>query len=348
MSDNPENTYTSDESVHLALELAKNRKEQKASLSGIGAQFPIPTLKDIIRPIERGETAYVMGHSGNGKSFIAKKLLFDNTEQIMREQEHGQINVIITWEESVEMCATTWMSGMSGISATKILRGDLSDAEYHHLENHTAIDLGVYPIYIIGASSKRRPDGKRVMTDMSRKAVQNSLNWLTNTLGLNIRMLVMDYLQRIPEGDDSRGREDHIRKCVDWIKNLAIWLDCSLVCVTQAKQEVLKRACPVPTLYDSEWSANAAQSGDFCFVTFMPKKIAVVGSVFDRWPKMGDIMVEELVMYLIIEKMKQDRDGMIIPIEIEPSTSKMRIHRSYIGTRTAIDYGHTEVSQEYV
>ena len=336
----PSELLEAGEAAVLAIETIETRKTENDSGKSNGIQFCVPELRDIIRPLYAGEVCMMMGLSGNGKSFFIKKQLGDETLRMMRERETNRVNVIVTWEESAEVLAMAWMAHMSGISSTSMMRGEVTTEELAHIKGPILVKVGQYPIYIIGASNKRDKNGKRVRPDLSMPTIDKCFEYIMNTVGLEINMLCLDYLQRIPQTDDG-PRPMHVLKCVDWVKDSAFWTGAKTYCATQAKQEILKRVNNMPQLYDSEWSANAAQSADMCLCFEMPKKENSLGE-YATIQGYGEIMVEERLLFIFVAKQKQDRDGQVLAVEIQPEFGKLRMHALYYNSPWAAEAKHNQ------
>lgn len=336
---NTEAIFDSARASYLALNIIKSRLEEQESGIVDGIQFTVPELKDVARPIYPQETAFVIGHSKNGKSFLIKKVLYEETMKLFAQRQTDKVNVIITWEEPAEILAMGWMSVLSGISSTSMLRGTITRNQLTQLENNVIVKVGQYPIYIIGMSANRGADGRRHKVDLTMSGVDKCLNWIMNVQKLDIRVLALDYLQRIPQ-DGNGKREIHILRSVDWVKDLGFWTNASVFCATQAKQEALHRSIPMPQLYDSEWSANAAQSGDVAYSVWMPKNNVGTGNRIEQFGQYQDVNVTKGLQFLAILKQKGDEDGQVCAMEIQPDLLKWRMANEWYSTEWAREYGH--------
>lgn len=325
--------------AHSAVQMIEDRLTERESGVIDGIQFTVPELKAIARPIYPHETAFIIGHSRNGKSFVVKKVLYEETQKLYREHKTDNVNVIVTWEEPAEILAMNWMSVLSGISSTKMLKGLINRTELDELKQNVVVKVGQYPIYIIGMSANRGKDGIRRKVDLSMGGVDQCLEWIMNKQRLDMRVLVYDYLQRIPN-DSSKSQAQHVMNAVDWVKDTGLWTGASVLCATQAKQSVLDRPIPMPKLYDSEWSANVAQSGDVVYSVFMPKTHFANGTFIEKFAAYRDMKVDNNMQFLNILKQKGDVDGYVCAMEIQPDFLKWRMHTMWYDTEWAQDNGH--------
>lgn len=329
----------SSEAAYLATELIENRMKEQESGEVHGIQFSVPELQDIIRPIYPGEIAFLLGHSRNGKSFVAKKVLYDETKKLFEQGKTDTVNVIVTWEEPAEVLAMSWLAVMSGISSTKMLKGLISRTELDDLKSNVIVKVGMYPIYIIGMSSKRNAQGKREKVDLSLDTVEKCLDWIMNTQMLEIKVIVYDYLQRIPQPARTK-RDIHILNCVDWVKNSGFWTNAAVLCCTQATKESLKANPPIPDLYDSEWSANAAQSGDFAFSVWMAKNNYPINARVERLAGYENFQISPTMQFLKVLKQKGAADGQLLCMDLRPDFLQWRMHTAYYDTPLAKESGH--------
>lgn len=334
----PKAVIDASEAAYHAVNAIEFRKSERETGVIGGVEFALTELKDICRPIYPGEICAVLGLSKNGKSFLMKKSIYRETMKLFEIGDPNKVNVFITWEEPPVTLAYSWLAKLSGVSSTRMLKGAVSDVELHNLKNNTVVQVGQYPIYIIGMTSERGSNGRREKIDLSRTGVDRCLDWIMNQQGRDIHMMVLDYLQRIPQSED-RDRKMHVLNCVDWIKDIAMWTDSSVMYATQAKQDVKKYDPPIPGLYDSEWSANAAQSSDHAYSVWMPKNTYQVGE--DITVDQYSVNVTEDLQFVSVLKQKGDRDGFILPMEIRPDLLDWRMSRYYYWSNTAKEHNHT-------
>jgi len=334
----PASVYKPLDAVYNTLDVIDQRLTEKENGRVDGATFNIPELRDYVRPILPGEVALVCGLSRNGKSFLIKKFLYEETMKLMARGVSNKCTVLVTWEESVEMVAASWLAKASGISSTKMLFGGIGRKEYATLEGTVAIKVAQYPIYIIGSSIKRTKDGRRKKPNMTMQGVDEALNWIMNIQGKDPVFIAGDYAQRVP----MTGRTEltnHMRSVFQWYSDVAFWAGCPTMWGTQAKQNVGDRQIPMPTLYDSEWSAYAGQSCDHYYGVMMPKNSHNVNDLIDVGPY-SHLTVTNTLKILGISKQKGAPDGYLFPLELLPDHLSWRLRPEYFESMLARDMGH--------
>ena len=282
-----------------------------------GSTFGTAALDKKMIPMQAGDLILVCGRPGNGKSLVMRHLLYRATQEIVELGNENEATVLVTWEESVEQVTAYWIAVASGISATDMFMGNLTPKQLDRVDS-TIVQVGALPLYIVGLSSQRGADGKRRRKSLTTDAVSGALDYLMNTKGLELKMVVMDYLQRIP----NTGRLDdvpHYSRCVDWAKDTALQAGCPVVLGTQSGRDVDKRAKHhLPTLSDSQYTSNAEQSADKFFSVWMPKGTHELGERIE----MGglNVTVTENLLILALLKQKYGSAPHLFPMYVKPDT----------------------------
>ena len=306
--------YGASHATSLTRQLIHARHSQTVA----GSTFGTPALDKKMIPMQAGDLVLVCGRPGNGKSLIMRHLLYKATQDLVAQQSDNGATVLVTWEESVEQVTAYWIAVASGLSATDMFMGNLTPKQLH-LVDSTIVKVGALPLYIIGLSSQRGTDGKRRRKALTTDAVSGALDHLMNENGLDPSMIVMDYLQRIP----NMGRLDdvpHYSRCVDWAKDTALQAGCPVVLGTQSGRDVDKRAKHhLPTLADSQYTSNAEQSADKFFSVWMPKGTHGLG---DRIEIGGlpPLTVTENLLILALMKQKYGSAPHLFPMYVKPET----------------------------
>lgn len=306
--------------------------------------FDIPEIDPFIRKPMPGDLISICGRPRNGKSFIAKKLILNETLKIHEKGPSNKCTICITWEEPAEVLAMNWMAFLSGISSTKMLRGDITRQEFDKLNNVVSLKVGTYPIYIIGGSMKRLDDGTRRLADLTLKGVDRALTWIINKQTKDPQLLSGDYIQRVPN-DRSLDMKIHVMNVNNWFKNLSL-MGIPVIQVTQAKQEIEDRDIPMPGLNDSEWSSSVGQASDFFIGTTMLKTKYDEGTMMSKYHKYNGFRVTKDLMFIKIDKQKHDEDGFVFPLQIKPDLLKWRVHDMYYGSQYASDMQQSKPAKE--
>jgi len=313
--------YPASEATALTLDLVKH--VQGGNLRGI--PFGTTRLNRDVMPAMPGDLVLVCARPGNGKTFFVQHMLGNVIDSIIAEKDGDGAVVYITWETSVEQAAAAWLAQSSGISSTQMLMGNITAAEQTDLMA-AAINVGSYPLYIIGHSIQRSKDGKRRRPNITTEAIANTMDYLMNERGIEPRLVVMDYLQRIPFPRGLGDRGEHMTRCIDWSKDTAFQAGCPVVLCTQARREVDTYSVPIPTMGDSQWSSNAEQSADKFFSLWMPKNTHA-GKRIDLGG--SQIAVTDNLLVLSLMKQKFGKFPMMFPMHVVPDLlrlSDMDIH----------------------
>ena len=101
----PDALIDSSEAGFLALKQIERRKEERETGKTMGVKIQIPEVGNVLRPLYGGEIGFILGHSGNGKSFLIKKIVNDETQHFINQKRTDMVNVIVTWEETAEILA---------------------------------------------------------------------------------------------------------------------------------------------------------------------------------------------------------------------------------------------------
>lgn len=341
--DNRGAIFQPQEAVNSALALIDERLDEQERGEVGGVTLNIPELQTFIRPVYPGELWIICGLSRNGKSFFMKKVLYEETMRVYEMGPSNRCTVIMTWEESAEVLAMSWLAKLSGISSTKMLKGGITRQEFDQLGT-VAVKVKQFPIYIIGPSVRRGKDGIRRKPDLSMAGVERALNWILNKQGKDPVLLVGDYAQRVPQGNESKLNL-HIRNVVDWFKDVSFWAGAPAMLAGQANQKIEDRALPMPRLYDFEWSANAGYTTDVYTSVWMPKTTFRVGERIDKFDAYYDVEVTPTLQFVGWPKQKGDRDGYIFPLELQPDKLLWRLAPFYYSSDYARDARHSKPTQ---
>lgn len=331
------------EATNSAINVIKTRMEERQQ-GIVKGFFNIPELKNVIRKPIPGDLVSICGRPRNGKSFIAKKLILEETLELYKKEASNQCTICITWEEPAEILAMNWMANLSGISTSKMVRGDITAKEFDKLGSTTAIKIGAFPIYIIGGSMNRLKDGSRRVPDLRLSGIEKALNWLMNKQGKDPIMISGDYIQRVPNSSN-HDMKIHIMNVNNWFKNLTL-LGCPVIQVTQAKQSVDDKDLPMPDLNDSEWSASVGQSSEFFIGTMMPKTKFNPGNVISKYYNYVRFPVTKDLLFVKISKQKYDEDGFVFPLQVRPDLLKWRMADFYYDSDYANGMQHIKPINE--
>lgn len=310
--------FSASEATLLTKKVIKQRQENKEHRIGFGTA----ALDSYLIPSWPGDLVLVCGRPQNYKTAYMQTIMHQATKDIKAQNKQDECTVLVTWEVNVEQAMSYWLSIESGISATKMMKGDV-DLEWEKLDLAIA-KVASSPVYIIGHSGSRDSDRKRRRPHLPPSIVSLALDYLMNEMELEPRMICMDYLQRIPmEKGANINQNQHHSQCVDWAKDTALWAGCPVYLGTQARREVDDRTIKLPGLRDSQWSSNAEQSADKFLSLWMPKQAHDEGDKINVGKKLGNLTVTDKLLLLAVAKQKFGPAGEIFPLIVDPEHLKL-------------------------
>ncbi len=321
----PQGVYSSGETLSMTLAQIEQRRIAQLERRAMSGFFGIKELDEYIVPLWPGDLMYVTALPSNGKSFTCRMFEQRVVDLLLKHDDGSRVAVWITTEESVEKIGAHWLAAMSGVSSTAMLSGKLLE-EQQVTMNASVAEVGSWPLYVMGHSTGTRDAQgiQRKTGRLSRDEIDACCDYIINKLQKDIVLLTLDYVHRVR--NDGRGdREEHIRKTVDWTRDLANWLASPVVVAAQAKSKVGDRKYPMPSIPDVEWSMNAGQSADALLGLWFPKTTMPVGSVIEQFGEYKNLIVKENMMFVGVAKQKDGPGGKIFLLEAEPHLMNWRL-----------------------
>jgi replicative DNA helicase len=314
----PHGVYTAGEAVRLSLQAIDEREAAIIDGKAVSGLFGVKEIDDYVIPLWPGDLCYVAALPSNGKSFAARMFMKRVVDALILYGDSDRVAVWITTEESIEKVTTHWLAAMSGVSSTAMLSGKLSPPQKITM-NASVAEVGSWPLYIVGHSvAHRDEDGLVAKTArLGRSEIDACLDYIMNTAKKDIVFTTLDYIHRV-RNETSSDREEHVRKTVDWTRDVAIWTSSPFVVAAQAKQKVSERRNAMPGLADVEWSMNAGQSADAMFGLWMPKTTLGVGTILDEFSEYSNLVIDETMMFIGIGKQKDGKGGKIFLLDVKP------------------------------
>jgi replicative DNA helicase len=302
----------------MTLEQIEDRRIALLQDRAVYGFFGLEAIDNYMVPLWPGDLMYVAALPSNGKSFTCRMFEQRVVDLLLRNDDGSRVCVWVTTEESAEKIGAHWLAGMSGVNSTAMLSGKLTE-EQQVTVNASVAEVGSWPLYVIGhSSSTRGDDGKRHKSArLSRTEIDACIDYIMNTLGKDIVLLTIDYIHRI-RNEGRSDREEHIRTCVDWTRDLAIWTASPVVVAAQAKSKVGERKFAMPGIPDVEWSMNAGQSADAMVGLWMPKTTLGVGAIIERFGEYENIVVTESMLFVSVAKQKDGPGGKVFLLDAKP------------------------------
>ncbi len=184
-----------------ALALAEiERCIQQASL---GIITPWPHCNKKIKPLRPGKLAVIQAYTSNYKTGLMTFWARWLAEKLRDASKGGEIVVFVSWEDTVEDMGIYDLANAAKIEMDAITAGTISEQDMERLKA-ASFTRGALPLWIVGNSSARPRETKRLtMTE-----TEDVLTWVADKMGVTIRAIFLDYVQKImPEGKGSWGRD---------------------------------------------------------------------------------------------------------------------------------------------
>ncbi|MCD6355142.1 MAG: replicative DNA helicase [Prolixibacteraceae bacterium] len=226
----------------LQIEKAKNQKE---GLSGVPSGFT--ALDRITSGWQRTDLIIIAARPSMGKTAfvlsMARNIAVDHNKSV----------AVFSLEMSSIQLVTRLIASETEISSQKLKTGRLEDWEWEHL-NRKIANLDKAPIFI---------DDTPALSIFEFRAKCRRLK-----IQHDIQVVVVDYLQLMTAGTDSRGsREQEVSQISRSLKAIAKELDIPIIALSQLNRSVESREGKRPQLSDLRESGAIEQDADI--VTFI-------------------------------------------------------------------------------
>lgn len=315
---NPGGVYDAGEAVGKTMSAISKREKDLLDGRAVGGLFNIPQIDDYVVTHWPGDVIVVCALPGNGKSFVSRMLAMEVLKTLLKYGDGSRCVVWVTTEESVEKVTAHFISGMSGVSSTEMLSGKMTEVGHGRIKASVA-EVATWPLYVVGHSlSTRNAEGHKDKTArLSTDEIDAGLDYIMNAQGKDISIVIIDYLHRIRNENPRIGREEHMRNCVDWSRDVAIWTGAPVILVAQAQREIAKRMYPMPSMDETEWTANAGQTADAFFGLWMPKTKMGMGIIesFGGWESLP---IKSSYLFIGVGKQKDGDFGKIFLLDVKP------------------------------
>ena len=237
-----------------AIDMAANAFKREGSLSGIATG-----LSDLDRKmggLQPSDLIIVAGRPGMGKTSLATNVAFNIARAWAGERDAGgQIKTIdggivgfFSLEMSAEQLATRIIAEQSGVSSSRIRRGDIREDEFMKISD-VARELQTLPFYI-------DQTGGISIAQLTARARR-----LKRQRGLDV--LVIDYIQLL-SGSARKGdnRVQEVTEITTGLKALAKELHVPIIALSQLSRQVENRDDKRPQLSDLRESGSIEQDAD--------------------------------------------------------------------------------------
>ena len=242
------------EALKTAVDMAARAYERDGSLSGIATG--LTDLDRYMGGLQASDLVILAGRPGMGKTALATNIAFNiarTYEPRTRadgavEAANGGVVGVFSLEMSAEQLATRIIAEQSGVASYKIRRGDITEADFHHVAEAVR-EMQQVPLYI-------DQTGGVSIAQLTARARR-----LKRQRGLDL--LVVDYLQLLA-GSKMRAdnRVQELTEITTGLKALAKELNIPILACSQLSRQVEQRDDKRPQLSDlREFGVDRAGRG---------------------------------------------------------------------------------------
>jgi replicative DNA helicase len=206
--------------------------------------------------LQASDLVILAGRPGMGKTALATNIAFNIAKSYQGrtradgsvEAANGGIVGFFSLEMSAEQLATRIIAEQSGVASYKIRRGDITEADFHHVADAVR-EMQQIPLYI-------DQTGGVSIAQLTARARR-----LKRQRGLDL--LVVDYLQLLA-GSKARSdnRVQELTEITTGLKALAKELNIPILACSQLSRQVEQRDDKRPQLSDLRESGSIEQDAD--------------------------------------------------------------------------------------
>jgi replicative DNA helicase len=305
--------FTPNDAVAGALKTIAERRTN----AGVGVRLGVPDVDQYMIPARPGELITVMGMTSNFKSGLMQFWARHTADVIGEEHIEDECVVYVTWEQAIEEMLTFDLAATARLSATDIMQGRITDAQFDELRLVHGTRRAMAPLYLIGhslAEGKKRP---RLTLDV----VGRALMLIREEFGLKPRAIFLDYLQQIDPGE-GENRRMQVFHNVDRCKDMSLGMACPVVLGCQASRSLYGETWGVPRMHDGLETSNIEHTTDKMLGVWMPKTSHEIGKVLSAQGK--QIEVTENLLILKLNKQKMGPAGRWWCLYVDPSRNEVR------------------------
>jgi replicative DNA helicase len=236
-------------------------------------------------PALPGELITVIGRPGNGKTGLMMAWARWRAQWLAVNGFANRIVGYVTYEQSIEELhafnvASEARAAGSTISATNMAAGEITDNEWDEIMRAGAHRVEL-PLWFFGHSLERRKKRPVLTMTALEQALDAVERWDDGeNRNLEIDMLFLDYLQRVPFDGRVESKTIGTSAVLDRCKDAALSYGCPVVVGVQASRDVDDRSLPIPNMSDGQWTSNIEQASDGVLAVVRPRKYRDEGELF--------------------------------------------------------------------
>lgn len=256
--------------------------EQRASEKESGIPFYLPAMDDKLLPLLPGELCTIIGRPGAGKSALCMYWARSRARYLQSNFMSERLVIYVTFEQHIEELYAFHVAAETGLPVDQMARGHVDDNQLESVREYGVRRANV-PLWFMGHSQERRKKRPSMKLSDIQEALYRIEDWeQQNKRDLQVDMIFVDYLQRIPFEGRPESKVIGIDENMNKLKDLALIFACPLVCGVQARREVDDRDVPVPELNDGQWCSSVEQVSDKILSVVRPIKYRKEGDLFGK------------------------------------------------------------------
>lgn len=281
--------FTPEQIGNQTAEYLRFRRENK----GLGVQLGLSILDnenkdgELLLPLMPGELMGIIARPGNGKTGFMVRWARERSKLLKARRIADRAIVYVTLEQSIEELNAFNLAAERSMSITQMAKGEISDDDWKACLQE-GINRRFLPLWNIGYSSTTENKQLRVDVD----AVEGALELIRSEHKLQIDIIFVDYLQRIPY-DRAESKTVGVSDNLDALKTMALKLRAPMVVGVQAQREVDELKEQIPGLENGQWTSNIEQTCDRVLSLVRPKNYRQEGEFF------GSILVRGHAQMLV-------------------------------------------------
>lgn len=274
-----------------------------------GVPIGLARIDKELNPLLPGDLVTVIGRPGNGKTGFMMRWARQRAADL-RAINPNRLVVYITLEQSIEQLNAFDLAADTGVSITKMVRGEFDDDE-RVLMQQASMRRVAKPLWFIGHSIERRKKRPQITVELVADALTQIEAWDEERFTLD--MVFVDYLQRVKLPPRSESKTIALDEILNRLKDGALAFGCPFVVGVQAKREVDDRNPPIPQMEDGQWTSGVEQVSDISFGVVRPRKYRALGETFGK-----AVVTDENQMIVSLLKQKMGPANIHFPVRFDP------------------------------
>ncbi len=236
------------------MEILETAYKSDSSITGITTGFV--DMDKSLGGLNRSDLIILAGRPSMGKTALATNIAFNAAATYVKKADGGGKVAFFSLEMSKEQLVTRILSQECAIPSEKIRKGEIKEEDFLKLvrERKKINDL---PLFIDDTPA------------LSISAVRTRARKLKRQYGLDL--IIIDYLQLLHGGSDSRRNESRVQEIADItrsLKALAKELDIPIIALSQLSRAVEARDDKRPQLSDLRESGSIEQDADIVMFVY--------------------------------------------------------------------------------